>query len=1087
MSGPENNLNSKQLVVNSNNTCSCASVFSQTLATFIVLGKDAFQSIFIDLSALTLGHWSGSIPGVEGIFWTPGTLNENAPQLTGRDAQIGKGLTSDHIGSHPYLFAEIDDCDFAEQVARIEKAIKAGLPAPTMAISSGNKSIHWYWLLNQAYLPTESSENSKVQIHFGRWSEYQARLAAIIGGDHRLIDAVRKMRLPVGKLPSGRNQALIYHDDRVVYRNEMEQAIDRLFCDLSEEEQNPHIERINLRNTGKTSVHVNVDHDGSDWEQTLGGRKKCSVRCPSPDHIDKTPSAFISRNLHGKVFCHCSTCGVTFWPKREEKEYIFPRIKKENPQQETFSIQRYLDSELVQGRYLPYYPVKENIRILAFDSTMGTGKTEAISTVLKNIPYDHTVLALVHRRSLADSLSKRLELQCYLDLPNGQNENIDQDVVITPDSIWRLNEEAYFQKPLVVVIDEITQVLQHISNGPAHHSVKQKAFDLIRKLLSHASFIIVADALLTPRSIEWIQDIAKVEDKNVEIRGTKTRTWPHNYNVSFDARSWNASLLEDIGNGKTIGLPTQSLKHAGTIRKLIEQFFPETKILTITPETRETAEVINAFISGQMKNYQVVIYTPTLSTGISITPDIFEPDVIYAWVCSGSGTAQDALQQIHRIRSIKSNNIFIHVDGRGKTNLETDGDNIFRSGVALRQEIARDLNYTIPTTREEQVLEADYSYLHSHTLGEIRSNGGDGASIKQSFLALLRREIPEAQLNIDDEKTTKKKKQESAKKKKKTLRDAENAAQATFRHGEVLRVIEAQDLSKLEADDPSSDKYARMKYRCRELTGGELTEITIHQLLFENLGHQVERASSLLCHVLNIQSPKAPLMQDLRQLQDQVPSGHFIFHREASKLIAEHLKAFGVNPALLFAEKYNPTLLKPDESAKNLQELYEQPNYPDRMGRALNSKPDRQYIQKPNRTLTNILKRLGMQTNSSRPGADENGKRERTYRLDNISREQIRGYVLRNLDLKISEVQTQLDILLRGDETVGFGPSRDEVVNPSTSEVVSNGNKGMNTYEGVDDAWLDELAAPGESRLETMERVYSEIVRDAEVASAGMG
>jgi len=1084
MTAPKQNLSSTASPVNPNHSHSTVSFLNQAISIFLTLGKDAFQSLTIDLPALTLGHWFGSIPGVEGVFWTPGTLNENAPQLTGRDAQIGKGLTSEHIGSQPYLFAEIDDCDFKEQIKRIEKAIKAGLPAPTMAISSGNKSIHWYWLLNQAYLPTESSEKSKVQIRFGKWSEYQARLAGIIGGDHCLTDAIRKMRLPVGKLPNGRNQALVYYNNGAVNREELEKAIDSLFSALKKEEQDQYLERVSRKNFGRSAERVEVDHDGSDWNQRLGGRKKRAVRCPSPDHDDRNPSAFISQNDDGVPYLHCSKCGKTFWPKSEKKfghSHRFgnnEQVRKEKPQWERFSCVRYLDEELVQGKYLPHYTLKDCIRILGFDSTMGTGKTEAISNVIKDIDSDYTILAIVHRRSLADSLAKRFNLISYLDIPIEQNTEITGDVVITPDSIHKLDVNMYLKDNLIVIVDEATQVLQHLTNGPANHSTKLNAFDLSRKLFAHASKIFVADAFLNHRFADWIQEITNTQNNEIEIRGAKTRTWPHNYYVSFDARSWHDDLLKHVRENKKIGIPTMSLNHAGVTKELILNIYPDTKILLITPETRETPEVLSAFADKTMNDYQVVIYTPTLSTGISITKDIFEPDLVYAWVCANSGTAQDAMQQMHRIRSIKSNNIYIHVDGRGKTNLETDSEKIFSSGVHLKREIADDRNYRTPRTTAEQTLEREYSYLHAQTLSEIRLNGGDGACIKWPFLRLLEREIPKAQLYIDNEKVTKEKRKESENKAKREERDRKKEARQAYRLSEICRVIESEDLSKLEADDPNSDKYARIKYTCKKLTGGKLDETVIYELLFDRLGEQVNNLSALLCHVLKIEHEQAPLVADLRQLHEEVPSAHFRFNTEAARLIIEQLTAFGIDPRQLFAENYTPTLLKPEESAKKLHELYEQPNYPDRMSRALGSKPDSSYLQMPNRTLTNTLGRLGIETTSTRQGKDENGKRQRVYQLDEDSRALMMGYAIRNLGLTASEVQRLLaDLSSVEDPTLGSGRDAkqgSESVNSSQGSKGNGDEKMLKVSLNDNVSFFGASVEAGEEWFEKMERVYCE-------------
>jgi len=162
-----------------------------------------------------------------------------------------------------------------------------------------------------------------------------------------------------------------------------------------------------------------------------------------------------------------------------------------------------------------------------------------------------------------------------------------------------------------------------------------------------------------------------------------------------------------------------------------------------------------------------------------------------------------------------------------------------------------------------------------------------------------------------------------------------------------------------------------------------------------------------------------------------------------------------------------------------------QENYPDRMSRALNSKPDLSYLDMPNRTLTNMLGRLGIETLSRKPGKDENGKRGRLYRLGEDSRTKMVGYAIRNLGLTIEEVQRRLENLSYVYDSTFTSGRRGEhdsttVISRQDSSA-NNADKTRITYlENELSIWQASLRAFDEWFAET-KRASAEALRNGEV------
>ena len=101
----------------------------------------------------------------------------NAEIASGR----GGGVTDADITAVPALFVEWDDgASIEEQTAR---PAALGLPDPTVMVSTGGKSVHCYWVLNEPMAPDE-------------WRRLQRRLIEHCKGDKACSNPARVMRLP---------------------------------------------------------------------------------------------------------------------------------------------------------------------------------------------------------------------------------------------------------------------------------------------------------------------------------------------------------------------------------------------------------------------------------------------------------------------------------------------------------------------------------------------------------------------------------------------------------------------------------------------------------------------------------------------------------------------------------------------------------------------------------------------------------------------------------------------------------------------------------------------------------------------------
>tara|TARA_Y100000034_G_scaffold118864_1_gene160017 strand:+ start:2537 stop:5305 length:2769 start_codon:yes stop_codon:yes gene_type:complete len=137
-------------------------------------------------------HWVGNIPRMDGVFWTPGRFPkelEKDPAWLTQEA-----VTDSEVISLPVCMAEIDDGTFQEQGEKLNTVVKAGLPAPSAVVISGDprvpgatagKSLHLYWTLDSPFAISEVE----------KWKNVQRALIKALGSDPKILNPSRKMRV----------------------------------------------------------------------------------------------------------------------------------------------------------------------------------------------------------------------------------------------------------------------------------------------------------------------------------------------------------------------------------------------------------------------------------------------------------------------------------------------------------------------------------------------------------------------------------------------------------------------------------------------------------------------------------------------------------------------------------------------------------------------------------------------------------------------------------------------------------------------------------------------------------------------------
>jgi len=319
----------------------------------------------------------------------------------------------------------------------------------------------------------------------------------------------------------------------------------------------------------------------------------------------------------------------------------------------------------INKRYVPIEEMPELLKhkLIGIQSEKGTGKTTTLFKYLfdeKFLSKDDSVLFISSRRTFGIKLLgdiKKFGFKLYSEMKEYQ---IDHDKMICQiDSILRLNNDKF----KYIIIDECESMMRYMTSS--HFTKNNRATLIVSNFetrVAEAEKVIIMDADLCDRSINYFKELLNIsEEKDVKLLVNKYQPYS-DYEIKYMSYStWLKVLTDKIENKKKVVVPMASNNYAKDLKLLLENRYPDIKVLLIHRETSDTDkmdQVIN--VNEKWSSYNVVIYTPSVCMGISFDEDYF--DCIFAYGCENSLGSQEFCQMLHRVRSPKETSIYIALD-----------------------------------------------------------------------------------------------------------------------------------------------------------------------------------------------------------------------------------------------------------------------------------------------------------------------------------------------------------------------------------------------------------------------------------------
>lgn len=287
-------------------------------------------------------------------------------------------------------------------------------------------------------------------------------------------------------------------------------------------------------------------------------------------------------------------------------------------------------------------------------TVMGSGKTSKIIDPLREKceqSGDEIAVHTMPKRAIARAYSSNPS--CYTnmeleDVPTAKS-------LITVINSLSLKKFARFSSPGVLVIDEIGEILSH-NAGTAflNLGVQRSVVKMLKSAIRSARLVLIADATAGQREIDYIKSIRK-DTINVvtDSAGYAEKVVKYSYDDSDYAVVAHAG--QRLAEGKPIAVfcDYSSKKVIKLVRSITAASGrDDLRIKIVDAAFSKSDEEYNggAFMSdltSSVQDYDLVVFTPVVSSGVSITCKYFEHG--YVFTC-GTVSPRQAIQMTGRFR-----------------------------------------------------------------------------------------------------------------------------------------------------------------------------------------------------------------------------------------------------------------------------------------------------------------------------------------------------------------------------------------------------------------------------------------------------
>lgn len=290
--------------------------------------------------------------------------------------------------------------------------------------------------------------------------------------------------------------------------------------------------------------------------------------------------------------------------------------------------------------------------VIYIRAPMKIGKTKALIKYLQLLP-TASVCIISFRVTFTNTMKANFpDFVTYKEIKGNITPESNKKVIVQVESLHRL-QEGYD----IIVLDESESIFSQFNSG---NSVQEAiAFASFEYQLKNAGQIIAMDAELGERTVELIRMFRDSTAGEALDYNRYQNCKDYTYSITVDPNVYYNELKACIEQNKNVVIVSNNLSHINTTTQYLYQTFGRgIHLIAYTSKTdarlkKEHMSDINKYC----KDYQVLLYSPTITAGISI--EISHFDRLFAYFTNCSCDAISSIQMMGRIRNVRDKKICI--------------------------------------------------------------------------------------------------------------------------------------------------------------------------------------------------------------------------------------------------------------------------------------------------------------------------------------------------------------------------------------------------------------------------------------------
>ena len=285
--------------------------------------------------------------------------------------------------------------------------------------------------------------------------------------------------------------------------------------------------------------------------------------------------------------------------------------------------------------------IEQDDGLFTIRSAMGTAKSVIIEEIIKQSnEQDLRVLICSNRISVAEDFAKKYNIKLY----NKDKYEIGDSLIVQFDSLWKYNLRNFD----LVILDEFISLMLHSRN-----TMNGTFINLSKLYACMHKKLVIADAFLTG-----------FENKLLSYKKSNLHLLQNNYREDtklFEYTDFNyfIQVIVKTARKNKVTISCTQLNVIKALRAVLVN--NGVRVVTLTAETPTvTKELIyKLFDNNDNDKYDVLIYSPTLTVGVSNLNDICYH---FHYDCSNTCDVISSLQMIKRTR--KASEIHYYIKSR---------------------------------------------------------------------------------------------------------------------------------------------------------------------------------------------------------------------------------------------------------------------------------------------------------------------------------------------------------------------------------------------------------------------------------------